>query len=151
MANSTIDPLQWDYDLSELLGKAWFFYEAQRSGKLPSDNKVPWRGDSYLQDGSEALPTALDLEGGWYDAGDTLKLSFPLCASVWRLATSLLTYKDAHVGTQFLNQANYLNAMRQVKWITKYLVKLHPAPLVFVVQVRVLAAAMRWTDPCALL
>ena len=26
------------------------FYEAQRSGKLPADNRVDWRGDSALGD-----------------------------------------------------------------------------------------------------
>ena len=26
------------------------FYEAQRSGKLPADNRVDWRGDSALDD-----------------------------------------------------------------------------------------------------
>lgn len=57
------------------------FYEAQRSGRLPPDNKIPWRGDSYTDDGSTANPP-LDLEGGWHDAGDHLKISFSLCASV---------------------------------------------------------------------
>jgi endoglucanase len=65
----------------ELTGKAWLFYEAQRSGKLPPDNKIPWRNDSYLDDGSQHVPP-LDLEGGWHDAGDHLKITFSLCASV---------------------------------------------------------------------
>lgn len=40
------------------------FYEAQRSGKLPSNNRIPWRGDSALKDGSDV---SKDLTGGWYD------------------------------------------------------------------------------------
>lgn len=67
--------------MSELVGKGWQFYEAQRSGKLPTDNQIPWRGDSYINDGSTHVPP-LDLEGGWHDAGDTLKITFPLCATV---------------------------------------------------------------------
>ena len=41
------------------------FYEAQRSGKLPADNRVDWRGDSALGDavtGGESEDTAEDDE-----------------------------------------------------------------------------------------
>ena len=34
------------------------FYEAQRSGPLPADSRVPWRGDSALDDA---------VVGGYYD------------------------------------------------------------------------------------
>jgi hypothetical protein len=40
------------------------FYEAQRSGKLPSSNRIPWRGDAHLHDGQDVKE---DLSGGWYD------------------------------------------------------------------------------------
>lgn len=43
------------------------FYEAQRSGKLPKDNRIPWRGDSGLKDGCDV---GHDLTGGWYDGKD---------------------------------------------------------------------------------
>lgn len=49
----------------QVLGLSWLFYEAQRSGKLPTTNRVPWRGDSHLDD---------RVPGGLYDAGDHLKL-----------------------------------------------------------------------------
>lgn len=77
----SLNPERFEYGLENLMGKAWLFYEAQRSGKLPPDNRIAWRGDSYEKDGSEHVPP-VDLSGGWYDAGDTLKLSMPLCASV---------------------------------------------------------------------
>lgn len=54
---------QWNVD--EAIGKAWLFYEAQKSGKLPSDHRVEWRGDSYLDDEYNGR----DLSGGWFDAG----------------------------------------------------------------------------------
>lgn len=38
---------QW----STLLGNLIYFYDAQRSGKLPSSNRVSWRNDSSLEDG----------------------------------------------------------------------------------------------------
>ena len=58
------------YNYGEALQKSLFFYEAQRSGKLPADNGVLWRGDSCLGDGSDV---SVDLTGGWYDAGDRVK------------------------------------------------------------------------------
>lgn len=39
---------------NEALTKSLIFLEAQRSGKLPSNNRLPWRGDSALDDGKEA-------------------------------------------------------------------------------------------------
>jgi endoglucanase len=53
---------QW----STLLGSLLYFYETQRSGHLPTTNRVSWRNDSALNDGSDV---GLDLSGGYYDAG----------------------------------------------------------------------------------
>ena len=62
-SNSTSIPnSQW----SNLLGDLLYFYDAQRSGKLPDSNRVNWRNDSCLDDGKDA---GLDLSGGYYDAG----------------------------------------------------------------------------------
>ena len=44
--------------------KSILFYEAQRSGKLPADNRIVWRGDSALGDKGNS---GEDLTGGWYD------------------------------------------------------------------------------------
>lgn len=41
-------------DYATALTKSLLYYEAQRSGKLPSDQRVQWRGDSGLQDGKDA-------------------------------------------------------------------------------------------------
>ncbi len=57
---------QWE----TVLGNSLWFYDAQRSGRLNAGtygNRVPWRNDSALNDGSD---WNLDLSGGWYDAGD---------------------------------------------------------------------------------
>ena len=53
-----------------VLGNSLWFYDAQRSGKLDVGtygNRVDWRNDSALDDGSD---WGIDLTGGWYDAGD---------------------------------------------------------------------------------
>lgn len=43
-----------NFNYKEALRKSLIFLEAQRSGKLPSNNRVPWRGDSALDDGQLA-------------------------------------------------------------------------------------------------
>jgi hypothetical protein len=52
------------YDYKEVLTKSLLFYEAQRSGKLPADQKVTWRKDSALNDKGQ---NGEDLTGGYYD------------------------------------------------------------------------------------
>ena len=61
---------------STLLGNGLFFYEAQRSGRLPNTNRVSWRNDSCINDGQDVN---LDLTGGYYDAGSAYQPSRPLC------------------------------------------------------------------------
>ena len=51
-------------DYNELLHKSILFYEAQKSGRLPITNRIPWRGDADLKDG---CPIHVDLTGGWYN------------------------------------------------------------------------------------
>ncbi|KAK9820736.1 hypothetical protein WJX74_007668 [Apatococcus lobatus] len=58
-----------EYDYSTLLSQSYFFYEAQRSGILPSTRRVWWRGNSAL---SDAAPGGQSLAGGHYDAGGTV-------------------------------------------------------------------------------
>ena len=43
----------------------------KRAGKLPADNRIPWRGDSAMNDGCD---NNVEITGGWYDAGDHVKL-----------------------------------------------------------------------------
>lgn len=39
------------FDYKEAVDKSLLFFEAQRSGKLPWNQRVKWRGDSGLHDG----------------------------------------------------------------------------------------------------
>ena len=59
-----LDVTSAQYNYTEVLSKSILFYAAQRSGALPFDNPIPWRGDSALDDGSDV---GVDLTGGWYD------------------------------------------------------------------------------------
>ena len=56
------------YDYKPVLRNSLLFYEAQRSGKLPSDQKVTWRKDSALNDKGQK---GEDLTGGYYDGKAT--------------------------------------------------------------------------------
>src|ERR687897_849915 len=83
-----------NFNYAEALQKSLFFYEAQRSGDLPAGNRVNWRGDSGLQDGSDV---GRDLTGGWYDAGDHVKFGLPMAASATMLAWGIVDYRNAYV------------------------------------------------------
>lgn len=56
-----------DWNVDELIGKNFLFFEAQESGRLPPDHRIQWRGDSYKNDKQGRVR----LDGGWFDAGGT--------------------------------------------------------------------------------
>ncbi|RHZ84474.1 hypothetical protein Glove_81g55 [Diversispora epigaea] len=103
---------------AKLLAYSLYFYEAQRSGKLPSDNRVSWRHDSALKDGQDVN---LDLIGGYYDAGDYLKFTLPLSWVITSLSWGILEWGQ---GYRLANQSQYIHDM--LKWGTDWLIKAHP-------------------------
>jgi endoglucanase len=115
------------YNYGEALQKAIMFYEFQRSGVLPDDQRDNWRGDSGLKDGSDV---GLDLTGGWYDAGDHVKFNLPMSYTSTMLAWSLYEDKDAY---QKSGQTKYI--MDNIKWANDYFMKCHPSPNVYYYQV----------------
>ncbi|NYI03488.1 glycoside hydrolase family 9 protein [Allostreptomyces psammosilenae] len=123
----------------EALQKSMFFYEAQRAGDLPTDNRVNWRGDSALEDGSDV---GLDLTGGWYDAGDHVKFGLPMAFSATMLAWGGLENLD---GYRDSGQLEYLKS--NLRWVNDYFIKAHPAPNVLYAQVGDGDADHRWWGP----
>ncbi|MBB2909258.1 endoglucanase [Streptosporangium becharense] len=115
------------FDYGEALQKSIWFYEAQQSGKLPSWNRVGWRGDSALDDGEDA---GLDLTGGWYDAGDHVKFGLPMAATTTMLAWGAVEYRDAYASS---GQLTHL--LNNLRFVNDYFVKAHPAPNVLYGQV----------------
>ncbi|KAL2941427.1 Endoglucanase 12 [Bienertia sinuspersici] len=92
------------------LHKALLFFNAQKSGKLPKDNGVPWRGDSGLLDGSKLKDVKGGLVGGYYDSGENTKFHFPLAFSMTMLSWSMIEYphkyhaiNDVKVGGAYEN------------------------------------------------
>jgi len=98
------------------------------AGKLVN-NKIPWRGDSGLKDGSQAK---LDLTKGMYDAGDHIKFGFPMAFTATVLSWAILEYGDQmdHVG-------QLVSAQDSLKWVTDYLISAHPSANVLYIQVYV--------------
>nr|XP_006824761.1 PREDICTED: endoglucanase 7-like [Saccoglossus kowalevskii] len=106
-----------EYDYSELLHKSLLFYEAQRSGALPSNNRIAWRGDSALYDSGVK---GEDLSGGYYDAGDFLKLGLPAAYASTVLAWGFIEFRDAY---EVAGEANYM--LDCLRWFTDYFIKCH--------------------------
>ncbi|KAH9505729.1 hypothetical protein Btru_055642 [Bulinus truncatus] len=91
------------------LEKSLLFYDAQRSGKLPANNPVPWRGDSALND---------CVVGGWYDNGDHTKFGLPMSAAATLLLWGYQRFKDGYI------MAGQASAMLDaIKWPLDYFLK----------------------------
>ncbi|GGS88331.1 endoglucanase [Planobispora rosea] len=116
-----------EFNYAEALQKSIWFYEAQQSGKLPSWNRVSWRGDSALDDGKDA---GLDLTGGWYDAGDHVKFGLPMAFTTTMLAWGAVEYRDAYADS---GQLTHL--LNNLKFVNDYFIKAHPSPNVLYGQV----------------
>ncbi|KAE8730088.1 Endoglucanase 8 [Hibiscus syriacus] len=118
-------PIIGGHDYSDALRKSILFFEGQRSGGLPPDQRVKWRCDSALRDGSSA---GVDLTGGYYDAGDNVKFGFPMAFTTTLLAWSVIDF-GRNMGPELKN------AVKAVKWSTDYLLKATSKPGVVYVQV----------------
>ncbi|ERM99695.1 hypothetical protein AMTRI_Chr11g158360 [Amborella trichopoda] len=101
------------HDYKDALAKAIVFFEAQRSGRLPSDQSIKWRLDSGLSDGSTVN---VDLSGGYYDAGDNVKFGLPMA-----FTTTMLSWSVLEFGRRMGNELD--QAHKAIRWGTDYLLK----------------------------
>ncbi|WP_308012312.1 glycoside hydrolase family 9 protein [Actinacidiphila acidipaludis] len=115
------------FDYAEALQDSMLFYESQRSGALPADNRVSWRGNADLDDGKDV---GLDLTGGYHDAGDEVKFGFPMAFSMTMLGWGGV---DEASGYSASGQSAYL--LRDLRWGDDWLLKAHPSPNVLYGQV----------------
>ncbi|KAL0334673.1 UNVERIFIED_CONTAM: Endoglucanase 24 [Sesamum radiatum] len=90
------------------------FFEGQRSGYLPADQRLTWRGNSGLGDG---WMVSQDLTGGYYDAGDNVKFNFPMAFTTTMLAWSVVEFGEC------MPPAELRNALVAIRWATDYLLK----------------------------
>ncbi|CAL0304366.1 unnamed protein product [Lupinus luteus] len=107
MANAAI------LNYEEALTKSIMFFEGQRSGKLPPSQRIRWRKDSGLQDGSDLN---IDMVGGYYDAGDNVKFHFPMAFTTTMLAWSVIEFGEKM-------DSELQNALEAVRWGSDYFLK----------------------------
>uniref|UniRef100_A0A0E0PB19 Endoglucanase n=1 Tax=Oryza rufipogon TaxID=4529 RepID=A0A0E0PB19_ORYRU len=101
---------------TDALHKALLFFNAQKSGRLPKNNGIKWRGNSGLSDGSDLTDVKGGLVGGYYDAGDNIKFHFPLAFSMTMLSWSVIEYSAKYKAV-----GEYDHVRELIKWGTDYL------------------------------
>lgn len=114
------------HDYGDALSKSILFFEGQRSGYLPADQRMEWRGHSGLGDG---WTVSADLTGGYYDAGDNVKFNFPMAFTTTMLAWSVVEFGE------HMPPAEMRNALVAIRWSTDYLLKTVSQPNRIFVQV----------------
>ncbi|KAK6159526.1 hypothetical protein DH2020_006840 [Rehmannia glutinosa] len=117
------------HDYADALSKSILFFEGQRSGYLPADQRLTWRGNSGLGDGWAATAAPKDLTGGYYDAGDNVKFNFPMAFTATMLAWSVVEFGEC------MPPAERRNALVAIRWATDYLLKAVSDPNRIFVQV----------------
>jgi endoglucanase len=115
------------FDYAEALQDSMFLYQAQRSGQLPPDNEVDWRGDSDLSDGSD---NGVNLTGGYHDAGDLVKFGLPEAWAMNMLAWGLLDYQQG-----YQDAGQYQTALENLRWGDDYILAAATGPDTFYGQV----------------
>ncbi|XP_026384986.1 endoglucanase 12-like [Papaver somniferum] len=105
-------------DYKEALTKSLLYFEAQRSGILPPNQRVTWRDNSALEDGQKSQ---VDLVGGYYDAGDNVKFGFPMAFTITMLSWSVVDF-----GKYISERDELTYALEVIKWVTDYLIKASP-------------------------
>ena len=109
----------------DALKKANFFYYYQYMGELPDSyprKNINWRGNSGLNDAMDG-ETKIDLSGGFYDAGDLIKVTLPLVGTLDTLGWAVLEYRVA------FEQAGALQDVKNhIRWGCEWLIKCHPNP-----------------------
>ena len=116
------------HDYADALSKAILFFEGQRSGFLPEDQRLKWRAHSGLSDG---WTHNVDLTGGYYDAGDNVKFGFPMAFTTTMLSWSVVEFGDMMPPNEFRN------ALVAIRWATDYLLKTISQPNRIFVQVNI--------------
>ncbi|CAL9228626.1 unnamed protein product [Arabidopsis halleri] len=107
-------PTTISYDYSDALTKSILFFEGQRSGYLPREQRMTWRRNSALNDGKNLNA---NLVGGYYDAGDNIKFHFPMAFTATMLAWSAIDFGS------YMSPADLRDNLVALRWGTNYLLK----------------------------
>ncbi|KAK8648608.1 hypothetical protein V6N13_129357 [Hibiscus sabdariffa] len=113
-------PSAQSFNYGQALSKSLLYFESQRSGRLPHNQRATWRHHSGLTDG---LEQGVDLVGGYYDAGDNVKFGLPMAFTITMLSWGVIEYGDEIAGA-----GEYTHALEAIKWGTDYFIKAHTHP-----------------------
>lgn len=108
-------------DYEKVLTLSWEFFKAQRSGKVPKDYSVSWRKSSHEDD---------PVPGGWYDAGDYLKLNFPLAYSVAMISWGMNDFKKGYI-----DSGVYCDSKEALRHAVSYLMDCHVSDDAYIGQI----------------
>eukprot|EP00877_Chromochloris_zofingiensis_P004636 jgi/Chrzof1/14173/Cz08g28050.t1 len=104
-----------DYDYSTVIKLSNLFYFAQRSGRLPADNPIKWRGNAGL---NHKAPDGRDVTGGWYDAGDNVKFNLPMAWTAAVLSWSVFDFREGYRKAGTLPET-----LANIRWANDYFIK----------------------------
>ncbi|CAE6151114.1 unnamed protein product [Arabidopsis arenosa] len=107
-------PTTISHDYSDALTKSILFFEGQRSGYLPREQRMTWRRNSALNDGKNLNA---NLVGGYYDAGDNIKFHFPMAFTATMLAWSAIDFGS------YMSPTDLRDNLVALRWGTNYLLK----------------------------
>ncbi|KAF6163630.1 hypothetical protein GIB67_036090 [Kingdonia uniflora] len=99
------------------INKALTLFDAQKSGVLPKNSTVKFRGDSGLKDGN-TTNVQVDLIGGFYDSGNNVKYSLTIAYTVTLLSWSVIEYNQKYVDIGEIEHVKDI-----IRWGSDYLLK----------------------------
>lgn len=142
------------HDYGQALSKSILFFEAQRSGYLPHNQRVTWRANSGLNDGKASgvslkhqfpyrNPTGF-VSFYYFSPFNTTKLFLKLQVDLvggyydagdnvkfglpMAFTITMMSWGIIEYGKQMAASGELGHAMAAVKWGTDYLIKAHPEP-----------------------
>jgi endoglucanase len=120
------------FNYGHALQTALLFYEAQRSGSVASDSRLPWRGDSFMNAGMEQVfgDYDVDLRQRYMDAGDSPTFVLPISSAMTMLSWSAIEYPGGYASA---SQRDELE--RTLRWHADWCIEAHPEPNVFCGQI----------------
>lgn len=134
------------YNYAEALQKSLYFYDAEKSGPGITGGRLEWRGDSETADAKIPLGIngttknrtnlsasfiqqyktvldpdgdgAVDLHGGYHDAGDHVKFGLPQSYTASTLGWGFYEFREA-----FQDSGQEGHMLEHLKWFSDYLLR----------------------------
>ncbi len=117
-----------DVNYAEALALSLYFFDANACGTGITDGPLTWRGDCHVYDSEASLDSAvglssaekeavkaanggssaIDVSGGYHDAGDHIKFSMTIGFAATSLAWSYFSYPDAFEKAECTDHLKYI-------------------------------------------